>query len=86
MAALRAALMQRASLLLPAPDGFAINRRQRQLIAALASELELAISQSDLLIAAEHLRQARAALDRLVGRTGVEDMLDAIFGGFCIGK
>ena len=41
---------------------------------------------ADLLIAAEALRQARVALDRITGRAGVEDMLDALFGRFCIGK
>jgi tRNA modification GTPase len=29
---------------------------------------------------------ARLALDRVTGRAGVEDMLDALFGRFCIGK
>jgi tRNA modification GTPase len=38
------------------------------------------------LLAAEELRLARQALDRLVGRVGTEDMLDALFGRFCIGK
>jgi tRNA modification GTPase len=40
----------------------------------------------DLLLRAEHLRAARAAFDRLVGRTATEDMLDTLFGRFCIGK
>ena len=40
----------------------------------------------DLLIVAESLRRARVALDRITGRAGVEDMLDALFGRFCIGK
>jgi tRNA modification GTPase len=39
-----------------------------------------------MLIAAECLRQARVALDRITGRAGVEDMLDTLFGRFCIGK
>jgi tRNA modification GTPase len=39
-----------------------------------------------MLIAAEHLRAARHALDQLLGRVGAEDMLDALFGRFCIGK
>ena len=41
---------------------------------------------SDGLITAEHLRHARAALDRLTGRAGVVDMLGALFGAFCVGK
>jgi tRNA modification GTPase len=39
-----------------------------------------------MLLAAEALRQARLELDRITGRGGVEDMLDALFGRFCIGK
>ena len=35
---------------------------------------------------AESLRLARAGLDALTGRAGTEDMLDALFGRFCIGK
>jgi tRNA modification GTPase len=39
-----------------------------------------------MIIAAEALRQARVEIDRVTGRAGVEDMLDALFGRFCIGK
>jgi tRNA modification GTPase len=39
-----------------------------------------------LLVAAEALRHARLGLDRVTGRAGVEDMLDALFARFCIGK
>ena len=42
--------------------------------------------QSDLLVAAEALRLSLRALDRITGRAGVEDMLDQLFGRFCIGK
>ena len=37
-------------------------------------------------LAAEDLRAAGDALGRLVGRIDVEDVLDSIFTGFCIGK
>ncbi len=37
-------------------------------------------------IAAEHFRRAIRALDSLVGRVDVEDLLDDIFASFCIGK
>ena len=40
----------------------------------------------DLLLVAESLRSARLAFDRLTGRAGTEDMLDTLFGRFCIGK
>lgn len=37
-------------------------------------------------LAAEDLRQALRALDSLVGKVDVEDLLDEIFASFCIGK
>ena len=37
-------------------------------------------------LAAEDLRQAVRSLGRITGRVDVEDILDAIFGEFCIGK
>jgi tRNA modification GTPase len=35
---------------------------------------------------AEDIRAAATALGRLTGRVDVEDLLDVIFGEFCIGK
>ena len=35
---------------------------------------------------AEDVRQAIRALERLIGRVDVDDVLDRIFGRFCIGK
>lgn len=75
-----------AGTLLPAPDALALNQRQRSCLADLTREARAAATTDDLLIAAEHLRHARQALDRLTGKAGVEDMLDALFGTFCIGK
>jgi tRNA modification GTPase len=37
-------------------------------------------------IAAEHLRQASLALERLLGRIDTEEVLDRLFASFCIGK
>jgi len=68
-------------------DVVALNMRQRALIAELAEDITAAAAaHDDDLIRAEHLRRACGALDRLVGRVGVEDMLDTLFSGFCIGK
>jgi tRNA modification GTPase len=72
--------------LLPAPDTLAVNQRQRTCLADVEQELTMAINTRDLLVVAEHLRHARSGLNRLTGRAGVEDMLDALFGTFCIGK
>lgn len=86
MDALRQALIAHAKTALPAPGDAALNLRQHRLLAQIAEALERNQFEQDPLIAAEHLRLARRALDELVGRTGIEDMLDALFGRFCIGK
>jgi tRNA modification GTPase len=75
-----------ARAILPAPDAIAINARQRACLVDFATETHAAATTQDLILSAEHLRVARVALDRLTGRAGVEDMLDALFGTFCIGK
>lgn len=47
-------------------------------------QLEAGLVRAEL--AAEDLRRAIRALDSLVGRVDVEDLLDEIFASFCIGK
>ena len=83
--ALKALLLAKARELLPVPGEVALNARHRAAIAEAATALVEARA-PDLLIAAEALRTARGALDRVTGKAGVEDMLDALFGRFCIGK
>jgi tRNA modification GTPase len=79
-------LRDRAGRLLPREDSVAMNQRQRSLIAACAAAVRSASAQEDLLLVAENLRLAMAALDALVGRSDVEAMLDALFRRFCLGK
>lgn len=86
MADLRAALIVHARNALPAPGEAALNQRQHERLSDVAAALHQAQREPDPLLAAENLRLARLALDGLVGRTGTEDMLDALFGRFCIGK
>ena len=78
-------LQDRARELLPGPGEIALNARHRAAIVEAAGALAEA-NAPDLIVAAEALRMARAALDRVTGKAGVEDMLDALFGRFCIGK
>jgi tRNA modification GTPase len=80
------AITMRAKNMLPPPDQFAVNARQRILLASAASALHDAAEADDWLITAEQLRQARLALDALTGRAHTEDMLDTLFGRFCVGK
>lgn len=84
--ALVADLVNAAQALLPAAGEVALNARQHRLLTGCAEALGQAVAQADLLLRAETLRLARLALDQLLGRTHVEDMLDALFGAFCIGK
>lgn len=79
-------LIARARAILPAEGEVALNARHRSALAEALDSLRGGGSSSDLLIVAESLRHARVALDRVTGRAGVEDMLDALFGRFCIGK
>lgn len=75
-----------ARSVLPGEDAIALNRRQAWHIGEAAEALSGAASARDPVLAAEDLRLARAAFDRLTGRAGVEDVLDALFGRFCLGK
>jgi tRNA modification GTPase len=75
-----------AKTLLPPPDLVALNARQRVLCERAAEALTRASRQFDPLLYAEELRIARGALDAITGRVGTEDVLDALFGRFCIGK
>ncbi|HEX8365642.1 MAG TPA: tRNA uridine-5-carboxymethylaminomethyl(34) synthesis GTPase MnmE [Allosphingosinicella sp.] len=80
------ALVSRARAILPREGEVALNARHRALLAECRDALSEAANMGDPLIAAEALRRARVALDRVTGRAGVEDMLDGLFGRFCIGK
>jgi tRNA modification GTPase len=77
-------IVEQARHLLPADGDLALNRRQAAEMEDAARTLYHAGPQ--LVTTAEALRLARAAFDRLSGRAGVEDMLDALFGRFCLGK
>lgn len=75
-----------SSALLPPPDLVALNARQRDLCFAASRALRSGVIETDLLLVAEHLRSALRAFDAISGKAGVEAMLDALFGRFCIGK
>jgi tRNA modification GTPase len=67
----------------------ALASRERDLLALQSAQLALDRFISDGAadeIAAEHLRQASLALERLLGRIDTEQVLDRLFASFCIGK
>lgn len=78
-------IVERARALLPAEGVVALNRRQAGLIGEARDALREA-NPGDIVLTAHALSMARAAFDALSGRAGVEDMLDALFGRFCLGK
>ena len=86
LSALAGAIVGQARSLLPVEGELALNRRQASCIGDAHAALQHAEKAEDLVILAESLRSARAAFDRLTGRAGVEDVLDALFGRFCLGK
>jgi tRNA modification GTPase len=86
MAALRQELVATARTGMPKPGMAALNIRQHSLLAEATAALARAAELSDPLLIAEELRAARLAFDALLGRTTTEDMLDTLFGRFCIGK
>ena len=86
VAALKSALVEAARAALPKPGEAALNARQHARLAEAAEALNAAQTLKDPLLIAEELRRARLAFDRLIGRATTEDMLDALFGRFCIGK
>lgn len=83
---LRERLIAQARAAMPAPGEVALTGRQSALLEEARMALAGIEAASDPLIAAEHLRLARSAFDRLTGCASTEDMLDALFGRFCIGK
>jgi tRNA modification GTPase len=83
---LRRDLVAHARNALPKSGEAALNARQHRLLGEAEALLQAAAQEADGLLVAEHLRLARVAFDGLVGRTTTEDMLDALFGRFCIGK
>lgn len=83
---LRSDLVATARASMPKPGEAALNQRQSGLLQSAVRALNDAAIAHDPLLVAEDLRIVRTAFDALVGRTGTEDVLDALFGRFCIGK
>jgi tRNA modification GTPase len=52
----------------------------------VCAALERSLSATDAELRAEDFRAAAHALARLTGAIAVEEVLDAVFSGFCIGK
>jgi tRNA modification GTPase len=79
-------ILKEAANLLPREGEVALNERQLRCLEEACAALAQVAAAPDLVLTAESLRGARLAFDRLTGRAGVEDLLDAVFGRFCLGK
>ena len=79
-------IMAFAREMLPPEDAITVNRRQAMLLEEAATALRQIARAPELAIIADELRHARAAFDRLTGAAGMEDVLDALFSRFCLGK
>ena len=89
MAALEARLTQEVAARLERGSGEAApltRARHRQSLEDCAAALTRARAAARPELIAEDLRLALRALGRIAGRVDVEDVLDAIFREFCIGK
>ena len=83
----RAGLGISPARVLPAEGAVALNRRQASACRrSRVTRSSSAARTADIVLVAENLRLARTAFDRLTGRPGVEDVLDALFARFCLGK
>ncbi|MDE0147998.1 MAG: tRNA uridine-5-carboxymethylaminomethyl(34) synthesis GTPase MnmE [Rhodospirillaceae bacterium] len=84
---LLAAIEDRVTAAMGAAEHPALTRlRHRQCLEDASAALERALAATGAELTAEDLRLALRAMDRLIGRTDVEDLLDLIFRDFCIGK
>ncbi|MEJ2410734.1 MAG: tRNA uridine-5-carboxymethylaminomethyl(34) synthesis GTPase MnmE [Novosphingobium sp.] len=83
---LRRDLADAAARAMPRPGDAALNQRQHGLLFQAEVALRDALRETDPLLVAEALRLVRVAFDTLIGRATTEDMLDTLFGRFCIGK
>ena len=67
-------------------SGADVTTRQKELLVRAAEALGRATSAADLAVAANEVRTAATEIGRIVGKTYSDDLLDALFSRFCVGK
>jgi tRNA modification GTPase len=75
-----------SSKIVPVTEQPALTEREADLLQECGASLLRLKTVGDPVIVAEELRLARSALDRISGLSGVEGLLDTLFGRFCLGK
>ncbi len=86
---LLAEIERNAAASLGSGDALVTRERQRLALEACERQLDRVVTHGGTLpaeLVAEDLRLAVRALGEVAGRVGVEEMLDRLFAGFCIGK
>jgi tRNA modification GTPase len=87
MDALHAALVRAAGALAGEGGPPPLTRaRHRAALGEAVGHLQAALAAPLPELRGDDLRLALRALGRITGRVGVEDILDSVFGQFCIGK
>ena len=87
--ALKAAIADRLAAQAARGDeesGADVTTRQKELVVRAAEALCRATSAMDLAVAANEVRTAATEIGRIVGKTYSDDLLDALFSRFCVGK
>lgn len=72
--------------LLPLAEELSLNARHRLLVGEALKAMNELRNDNDMVLAAERLRTALQRFDLMTGRAGVEDVIDALFTTFCLGK
>ena len=83
------AILHKLGVVNPSDNIEVINQRHAQELRSAVAATEQAhasLIKKDLVIAANELRMAAEALGRIVGRVYSDDLLEAIFSRFCVGK
>jgi tRNA modification GTPase len=70
----------------PSTEQLGLNAREAELVEQCRQALLRSVEVNDPVLIAEELRLARSALDRVSGIRGVDQLLDALFSRFCLGK
>jgi tRNA modification GTPase len=64
--------------------------RHRVALARAREEIGSALTQlpprGEAVLAAHHVREAARAVEELIGSVDVEEVLERVFGSFCVGK
>ena len=86
LSGLKEQLAARGARIIPQGAALSLNNREALLLEQAAKALVMGQAQADAILAAEEVRFARNCFDQISGRAGIEDLLDALFGRFCLGK